>query len=302
MQLGMVGLGRMGGNMLRRLLERGHEPVGYDRAHAAREEARSRGAHTADGLAELARMLRPPRAVWMMVPHGAPVEATLEGLVPHLEAGDLIVDGGNSRWSDAAPRSERLAGRGIAFLDAGTSGGVWGLERGYCLMVGGPEDAYRRLEPVLAALAQEGGYARVGPSGAGHFVKMVHNAVEYGMLQAFGEGFEMMHAAPFPLELDRVAELWRHGSVVQSWLLDLLAAALARSPALAEVRGWVEDSGEGRWSLEYAVANAVPAGVLAQSLFARFASRQEESFAAKVIAALRREFGGHAVRGSAGGA
>jgi 6-phosphogluconate dehydrogenase len=302
MQLGIIGLGRMGGNMLRRLLERGHEPVGYDRAEGALAEARARGARTAASLAELARLLRPPRAVWMMVPHGAAVEATLEGLVPHLAAGDLVVDGGNSRWSDAPPRAARLETRGIAFLDAGTSGGVWGLERGYCLMVGGAEDAYRRLTPVLDALAQEGGHAHVGPSGAGHFVKMVHNAIEYGMLQAFGEGFEMMRAAPFPLQLDRVAELWRHGSVVQSWLLDLLAAALARSPELADVRGWVEDSGEGRWSLEYAVEHAVPAGVLAQSLFARFASRQEESFAARVVAALRREFGGHAVRGSAGGA
>jgi 6-phosphogluconate dehydrogenase len=302
MQLGIIGLGRMGGNMLRRLLERGHEPVGYDRAEAALADAGSRGARTAGSLAELALALRPPRAVWMMVPHGPPVEATLEGLVPHLSPGDLVVDGGNSRWSDAPERAARLAQHGIAFLDAGTSGGVWGLERGYCLMVGGPEDAFRRLEPVLAALAQERGYAHVGPSGAGHFVKMVHNAIEYGMLQAFGEGFELMRAAPFPLDLDRVAELWRHGSVVQSWLLDLLAEALARSPDLADVRGWVEDSGEGRWSLEYAVANAVPAGVLAQSLFARFASRQDESFAAKIIAALRREFGGHVVRASAGGA
>ncbi len=301
MQLGMIGLGRMGGNMLQRLAERGHEAIGYDRDPPRLAEAAARGGTAARSLGELAQALEPPRAIWIMVPHGDPVSRTIEGLLPHLSPGDTLVDGGNSRWTEAPLRAAALAPRGIAFLDVGTSGGIWGLERGYCLMVGGPEGAVARLEPVFRALATEGGFAHVGPSGAGHFVKMVHNAVEYGMLQALGEGFEMLHASPLGIELARVAELWRHGSVVQSWLLDLTAAALADDPRLERVRGYVEDSGEGRWSLEYAIERAVPAPVLAQSLFARFASRQEDSFSARVIAALRKAFGGHAVRSERAG-
>jgi 6-phosphogluconate dehydrogenase len=296
MQLGIIGLGRMGGNMLQRLAERGHQPVGFDRSEEKLAEAVAHGGRAAKSLEELARALAPPRAVWIMVPHGDPVTQVIEGLLPHLSPGDVLVDGGNSRYTEAAPRAAALEGRGIAFLDVGTSGGIWGLAEGYCLMVGGAPEAVARLEPVFRALAAEGGFAHVGGSGAGHFVKMVHNAVEYGMLQAFGEGFEMIHASPFDIDLARVAELWRHGSVVRSWLLDLAAQALQADPRLEAVRGYVEDSGEGRWSLEYAVQNAVPAPVLAQSLFARFASRQEDSFASRVIAALRKEFGGHAIR------
>lgn len=296
MQLGIVGLGRMGGNMLQRLAERGHEAVGYDRSEERLAEAVARGGGAARSLAELAEALTPPRAIWIMVPHGQPVTDTIHGLLPHLSPGDVLVDGGNSRYTDAPQRATELEPHGIALLDVGTSGGVWGLERGYCLMVGGPADAVARLTPIFSALAPEGGFAHVGPNGAGHFVKMVHNAIEYGLLQAYGEGFEMLRASPFGLDLSAIAELWRHGSVVQSWLLDLAARALERDPRLETVRGYVEDSGEGRWSVEYAVQNAVPAPVLAHSLFARFASRQEDSFAARMIAALRREFGGHAVR------
>ncbi|MFN2433233.1 MAG: phosphogluconate dehydrogenase (NAD(+)-dependent, decarboxylating) [Gemmatimonadota bacterium] len=295
MQLGIIGLGRMGGNMLQRLIESGHAVVGHDTSAEKRAEAESRGGRAAETLAALAAALEPPRAIWIMVPHGDPVTQTIDGLLPHLSAGDVLVDGGNSRWTEAAFRAEALERHGIAFLDVGTSGGIWGLAEGYCLMVGGGHAAFGRLEPILAALAPPGGYAHVGPSGAGHFVKMVHNAVEYGMLQAFGEGFEMLHASPLGIDLPSVAELWRHGSVVRSWLLDLAARAFAGDPRLDAVRGYVEDSGEGRWSLEYAIDHAVPAPVLAQSLFARFASRQEDSFSAKVIAALRNEFGGHAV-------
>jgi 6-phosphogluconate dehydrogenase len=296
MQLGIVGLGRMGGNMLQRLVEQGHEPVGFDRAAEKRAEAVSHGGGVAETLEELVAALHAPRAIWIMVPHGDPVTQTIEGLLPHLSRGDTLIDGGNSRYTEAPRRAAMLEPHGISFLDAGTSGGIWGLERGYCLMIGGPEDAVKRLEPIFRALAPEEGFAHVGPSGAGHFVKMVHNAVEYGMLQAFGEGFEMLQSSPFHIDLARVAELWRHGSVVSSWLLDLAARALEADPELARVEGYVEDSGEGRWSLEYAIQNAVPVPVLAQSLFARFSSRQEESVSAKMIAALRKEFGGHAVR------
>jgi 6-phosphogluconate dehydrogenase len=231
-----------------------------------------------------------------MVPAGEPTDSTIDVLADMLEPGDLVVDGGNSNFTDSVRRAAQLDGRGIAFVDAGVSGGIWGLEEGYCLMLGGPPDAVERLAPVLDALAPEEGWAHIGPNGAGHFVKMVHNGVEYGMLQAYGEGFEILRSSAFDLDLAQIAALWRSGSVVRSWLLDLLSRALEREPDLASVPGYVEDSGEGRWAVLSAMDQNVPAPVTALSLFARIASRQDESFAAKVIAALRREFGGHAVR------
>jgi 6-phosphogluconate dehydrogenase len=296
MRLGMVGLGRMGGNMSIRLLRRGHEVVGYARSEESRGRVARHGANAVTSLEELVSVLDRPRAVWLMVPAGDPTENTVTRLGELLEAGDIIVDGGNSLFRDSLRRAAELSKNGIMFVDAGVSGGIWGLEEGYCLMLGGEQDAVNRLEPVLSALAPEGGWARVGPSGSGHFVKMVHNGIEYGLLQSFGEGFEILNASVYDLDLSQVAELWRRGSVVRSWLLDLLAAALSKDPELARVKGYVEDSGEGRWTVLSAIDENVPAPVTALSLFARFASRQEESFSAKVIAALRREFGGHAVR------
>jgi 6-phosphogluconate dehydrogenase len=296
MRLGMVGLGRMGGNMSIRLLRRGHEVVGYARSEESRNRVARHGANAAASLEELVAALDPPRAVWVMVPAGEPTESTVAQLGEMLQAGDVIVDGGNSLFRDSVRRAAELSKKGVMFVDAGVSGGIWGLEEGYCLMLGGDPDAVDRLEPVLTDLGPENGWARVGPNGSGHFVKMVHNGIEYGLLQSFGEGFEILNASVYDVDLHQVAELWRHGSVVRSWLLDLLAAALAKDPELARVKGYIEDSGEGRWTVLSAIDEDVPAPVTALSLFARFASRQEESFSAKVIAALRREFGGHAVR------
>ena len=296
MRLGMVGLGRMGGNMSIRLLRQGHDVVGYARSEESRDRVARHGANAVASLEELVAALIPPRAVWVMVPAGDPTENTVARLGELLEAGDVVVDGGNSLFRDSVRRAAELSKKGVLFVDAGVSGGIWGLEEGYCLMLGGEADAIARLEPALTALAPENGWARVGPSGSGHFVKMVHNGIEYGLLQSYGEGFEILNAAVYDLDLGQVAELWRRGSVVRSWLLDLLAAALAKDPELARVKGYVEDSGEGRWTVLSAIDEDVPAPVTALSLFARFASRQEESFSAKVIAALRREFGGHAVR------
>ncbi|HEX2051344.1 MAG TPA: decarboxylating 6-phosphogluconate dehydrogenase [Actinomycetota bacterium] len=288
MQIGMVGLGRMGANMAERLRRGGHDVVGYDVDPDVSEVG---------SLDELAQRLAPPRAVWIMVPAGDATETTIDALAAALDPGDVVVDGGNSNFRDSMRRAASLGARSIAFLDAGTSGGVWGLEAGYCLMVGGDADAFARVEPALATLAPEGGYARVGPAGAGHFTKMVHNGIEYGLMQAYAEGFEILASSrDFELDLARVAELWRHGSVVRSWLLDLAASALAGDPRLDEVAAYVEDSGEGRWTVLEAIAESVPAPVISAALFARFASRQEQSFALRMVAALRREFGGHAVR------
>jgi 6-phosphogluconate dehydrogenase len=296
MRLGMVGLGRMGGNMATRLIRSGHEAVGYARSEESRNAAAAQGADTVESLEALVQSLEPPRVTWAMVPAGPPTEEVVNTLGDLLDEGDLIVDGGNSNFTDTVRRAAALRGRGISFVDAGVSGGVWGLKEGYCMMLGGESQAVERLRPALDALAPTGGWAHVGPSGAGHFVKMVHNGVEYGMLQAYGEGFEILKASVFDLDLHQVAEVWRRGSVVRSWLLDLLASALEKDPGLDRVAGYVEDSGEGRWTVLAAIDEDVPAPVTALSLFARFASRQDESFSAKVIAALRREFGGHAVR------
>ncbi len=296
MKLGMVGLGRMGGNMTARLLGHGHEVVAFDRSDDAIASAASAGAQGASSLDDLVSKLEPPRAVWLMVPAGAPTQATIDDLSSLLGEGDVIVDGGNSFYKDSIGRARDLSSRGIRFLDCGTSGGIWGLANGYCLMVGGEGDAFAVVEPAFRALAPEGGYAHVGPSGAGHFSKMVHNGIEYGLLAAYGEGFEILERSAFDLDLRQLASIWRHGSVVRSWLLDLLEQALARDPGLSSIRGYVEDSGEGRWTVLAAIEEDVPAPIASNALFNRFASRQDESFSAKVIAALRQEFGGHAVR------
>ena len=286
MKLGMVGLGRMGAGMTERLRQAGHEVQTFDPNVDS----------TAGSLEELVQQLEQPRHVWMMVPSGAITESTFQELLPLLETGDAIVDGGNSNFHDSQRRAADAKERGLFFLDAGVSGGIWGLREGFALMVGGDAEPVGRLEPIFEALAPEGGYGHVGPSGAGHFVKMVHNGVEYGLMQAYAEGFDLMQASEFDLDLAAVAELWRHGSVVRSWLLDLLAKALEENPGLEHIRGYVEDSGEGRWTVEQAIDTAVPLHVITAALYARFASREDESFAAKVNAALREQFGGHAVK------
>jgi 6-phosphogluconate dehydrogenase len=289
MQVGMVGLGRMGANMAERLRSRDHDVIGYDRNPGTSDVA---------SLDELVGRLERPRTIWCMVPSGDPTEETIRALAELLDEGDLVVDGGNSYFRDSIRRAEELQGRGVLFCDAGVSGGIWGLAEGYCLMVGGSDDAIGRLEPALVALAQEGGYAHVGPTGAGHFVKMVHNGIEYALLQAYGEGFQLLQASTeFPdLDLSQVAEVWRHGSVVRSWLLDLGARALEQDPGLEGIRGYVEDSGEGRWTVIEAVRSGVPVPAIAESLFARFDSRDDDPFAMKLIAALRQQFGGHGVK------
>ena len=295
MKLGFVGLGKMGANMVRRLLADGHEVVAWARSPDSVREAVSEGAVGATSLEDVAVRLSPPRVVWLMIPAGDPVESSIATLRPLLSPGDVIVDGGNSRFSDSVRRAGELVKSGIGFLDAGTSGGVWGLKYGYCLMVGGRPEDFRLAEPVFRTLAPPEGYAHVGAPGAGHYVKMVHNAIEYAMLQGYGEGFEMLQASGYDLDLLAVARLWTHASVVRSWLLDLLVLALEPDPKLAGIRGFVPDSGEGRWTLHEAIERSVPMPALADAVFARFASRQTESFSAKVIAALRNQFGGHAV-------
>ncbi|TMB67584.1 MAG: decarboxylating 6-phosphogluconate dehydrogenase [Chloroflexi bacterium] len=296
MRLGMVGLGRMGGNMTTRLLRDGHEVVAYGRDPASVERATKEGALPAKSLEEVIAKLVPPRHVWLMIPSGAPVTETIGALTPLLEQDDAIIDGGNSYYRDSIRRAEELSEKGLHFIDCGTSGGIWGLENGYCLMIGGEEQIFRRMEPVFASLAPADGYAYMGPPGAGHFVKMVHNGIEYGMLQAYAEGFELLNASRYELDLRQIASLWNQGSVVRSWLLELAELALERDAKLAAIRGYVEDSGEGRWTVFEAIEHDVPATALAHALFARFRSRQEESFGAKLIAALRQEFGGHAVK------
>jgi 6-phosphogluconate dehydrogenase len=287
MKLGMVGLGRMGANMTERLRKDGHTVETY---------ARTAPDRTAGSLVELASMLDQPRVVWLMIPAGTPTENAFQTLLPLLEDGDIVVDGGNSNFRDSQRRAAEAKRKGVFFLDTGVSGGVWGLKEGYCVMVGGEAEAFAEAEPIFKSLAPNDGYAHVGPSGAGHFVKMVHNGIEYGLMQAYAEGFEILQASEFPLDLNQVAGIWRYGSVVRSWLLELLVRALEEDPNLEKIRGYVEDSGEGRWTVFEAINESVPAGVIALSLFARFASRQDESFAAKVNAALRNQFGGHAVK------
>ena len=297
MRVAMIGLGKMGGNMTARLLERRHEVVAFDRTPDAVARATALGARAANDLSSVVKQLDSPRVIWIMVPAGAPVDETIDALVPQLAKGDVIIDGGNSRFHDTLRRARALAARGIEFVDAGTSGGIWGKDNGYCLMVGGSDRAVKLCEPLFTALAQEDGYAHVGPSGAGHYVKMVHNGIEYALLQGYAEGFEILHASKdFKLDLHQIAAVWNHGSVVRSWLNELAERAFARDASLSALRGYVEDSGEGRWTVQEATDLNVPAPVIALSLIMRLRSRQEDSFGAKVIAALRNEFGGHAVK------
>jgi 6-phosphogluconate dehydrogenase len=287
MRLAMVGLGRMGGNMTKRLEQAGHEVFSYSRS----------GRGTAGSLAELVRALEPPRVVWLMIPAGDPTQGTVEELLGLLGEGDVIVDGGNSNFRDSIKRAEAAAEDGIRYLDVGVSGGIWGLEVGYCLMAGGADDAVEILRPAFDTLAPPDGWAHVGPSGAGHYVKMIHNGIEYGLMQAYAEGFELMHKSEFPLDLAEIAGIWRYGSVVRSWLLELLHEAfVAEGSGLDDIAPYVEDSGEGRWTITEAIDRAVPTPVIAAALFARFSSRDDVNFAAKVAAALRNQFGGHAVR------
>jgi 6-phosphogluconate dehydrogenase len=318
MQIAMIGLGRMGGNMARRLLAGGHEVVVWNRDFGKSEELRGQGARPARTLAEVVAALRPPRAAWVMLPAGEVTERAVLELGELCAKGDVVVDGGNTYFKDDVRRAALLARRGVHYVDCGTSGGVWGLERGYCLMVGGPPAAFELLTPALRTLAPgrgdvaptagrkggtaEDGFLHCGPAGAGHFVKMVHNGIEYGVMQAYAEGFDLLRSQGgsgvpadqrYALALHDIAELWRRGSVIGSWLLDLTATALQADPALARYSGHVQDSGEGRWTVQAAVENAVPAEVLTAALFARFRSRQEHTFAEQVISAMREQFGGH---------
>jgi 6-phosphogluconate dehydrogenase len=300
MQLAMIGLGRMGGNMVERLMRFGHKLVVYDRSADAMAKYEQMGTTKAGDLPKLVQALETPRVIWIMVPAGDPTDQTIRTLMPMLSPGDIIIDGGNSNFHDTIRRGQEMAAARMELVDSGTSGGIWGLENGYCLMVGGSDAAVKRCEPIFTSLAPENGYAHVGPTGSGHYVKMVHNGIEYAMLQGYAEGYEILHASRiFPkLDMKQIAEVWQHGSVVRSWLNELAADAFARNADLSDIKGYVEDSGEGRWTVQEAIDLDVPAPIITLSLLARFRSRQSESFGAKVIAALRNEFGGHAVKKS----
>ena len=320
MQLGMVGLGRMGGNMTRRLMRGGHSMVVWNQTADPIKQLASEGATASSSLEDLVSKLKAPRAIWVMVPAGGPTETTVQKLAQYLQPGDAIIDGGNSYFKDDVRRSKELQSKGLHYIDVGTSGGVWGIDRGYCMMIGGPKEAVQRLDPIFKTLAPgkgdiprtpgreklggtaEDGYIHCGPSGSGHFVKMVHNGIEYGIMQAYGEGFDIFKNANskelpedirYDLNLPDIAEVWRRGSVVSSWLLDLTAMALAENPTLSEYTGFVQDSGEGRWTIQAAVDEAVPADVLTAALYVRFRSRQEHTFAEKMLSAMRQKFGGH---------
>ena len=299
MRIGFIGLGRMGANMVRRLVRDGHEIVVFNRTPERTKEieAEGQGAIASYSIEEMVGVLEKPRAVWVMVPAGDATEAQIEELLEHLEPGDTIIDGGNTNFHDDVRRQATLKERGIHYVDAGTSGGIWGLELGYCLMVGGEKDAVAPLESIFTTLAPEGGYLHVGGPGAGHYVKMVHNGIEYGLMQAYAEGFEIMHASDYELDLAGISELWMQGSVVRSWLLELAGRAFrANGPDLANLKGFVADSGEGRWTVQEAIDRDVPAPVITLALLTRLRSRQDDSYGGKVLAALRNEFGGHAVK------
>jgi len=299
MRLAMIGLGRMGGNMSERLLKGGHEVVVYARNAAEVQRYASKGATGASGLSDILSKLKSPRIIWIMVPSGKPVEDTIASLVPGMAKGDVIIDGGNSNYHDSMRRAAELQTKGIHFIDSGTSGGIWGLANGYCLMIGASSEAFKLCEPIFKTLAPQDGYAHMGPPGSGHYVKMIHNGIEYGALQAYAEGYEILHASKhFKLDLHKIAAVWNHGSVVRSWLNELAESAFEKDRELSSLRGYVEDSGEGRWTVQEAIDLDVPAPVITLSLLTRLRSRQTDSFSAKVIAALRNEFGGHAVKKS----
>ncbi len=300
MKIGMVGLGRMGMNMARRILEHGHEVAAFNRTPEKTNKLAEHGAQACFSLEELVQALEPPRVIWMMLPAGEVVDQHLEAILELTEPGDVVIDGGNTWYKDDIRRSEAAADKNVFYLDAGTSGGVWGLEVGYCLMVGGAKEAFDLVEPILAALAPEDGYLHCGPTGAGHFVKMVHNGIEYGMMQAYAEGFGILEDSPYAQNLDyaKLSHLWNQGSVIRSWLLELAELAFAQSPRLEDLQGYVQDSGEGRWTVLQAVETATSAPVLTLSLMERFRSRRENTFPNRVLAALRQQFGGHAVKTS----
>lgn len=292
----MIGLGKMGGNMATRLTQGGHQVVGYDRGEVAPEKAKEMGAFLAKDLKDLIDQLPAPRVIWIMVPAGKPTQDTIDALGRLMVPGDLIIDGGNSKYTDDIAHAEALKTAGIHFMDAGTSGGIWGLKEGYCLMVGGEKEDFERVEPILKTLAPADGYLHCGPVGSGHFVKMVHNGIEYAMMQSYAEGFEIMQASRYDLDLGKIAHLWNQGSVVRSWLLELTASALAQNPTLEGLAPYVEDSGEGRWTVEESINTAVPAPTIALSLMMRFRSRQENAFGARMLSAMRNAFGGHAMK------
>jgi 6-phosphogluconate dehydrogenase len=296
MKIGMVGLGKMGANMTQRLIEKGHEVVAFDLSDEARKAVAKKGAETAATLDEMVAKLESPRVAWVMVPAGPATDGTIDTLKGLMASGDVVIDGGNSNYKVSSPTAESLRSKGIGYVDAGTSGGVWGLANGYCLMVGGTPEDVAVCEPIFVALAPEGGYAHVGPVGAGHFVKMIHNGIEYGLMQAYAEGFEIMDkATEFNLDLHEIASIWRYGSVVRSWLLELAERALAPGSGFEDVEGYVVDSGEGKWTAQEALDRDVPAPVITTSLFARFASREPNAYSNRLVAALRNQFGGHAV-------
>ena len=297
MDVGIIGLGRMGANMARRLAQGGHRVVVNNRSRGPIDELAEEGAEAAYTVEELVQKLASPRAIWIMLPAGDVTESMIQELIPLLDKDDTIIDGGNTNWHDDRRRAAMLAAHGLNYVDQGTSGGIWGLQVGYCLMVGGERRVVERIEPALLTLAPENGYAHVGPVGAGHYVKMIHNGVEYGLMQAYAEGFELLQSHPdYDFDLVQISSVWQHGSVVRSWLLELAHDAFTKDPGLESIRGWVADSGEGRWTVQAAIDQDVPAPVITLSLMQRFVSRQEESFGAKVLAALRAEFGGHAVK------
>jgi 6-phosphogluconate dehydrogenase len=298
MQIGFVGLGRMGLNMVTRLIRGGHAVVAYDRSADAVARAEAAGAKGVSTLEALIEGLAAPRAVWVMVPSGDATESTVTTLGRLLAAGDAIIDGGNTNFHDDVRRAQALGAKRVDYVDAGTSGGIWGLQEGYCLMVGGTPEVCARLEPIFLSLAPKDGYLRVGDHGAGHYVKMIHNGIEYGLMQAYAEGFELMHASDYRVDLGAVAKLWNQGSVVRSWLLELTARALAEDAELSGLKGYVEDSGEGRWTLHEGIDRAVPLPVLTAALFTRFRSREDNPFSERMLAALRNQFGGHAVKKS----
>ena len=296
MKIGLIGLGKMGSNMVLRLLKDKHEIVVYDRSPDPVKNLEKQGAIGAGSVVDMLKKLPSPRIVWVMVPSGDPTIQTIREISGQLSKGDIVIDGGNSYYKYSVLMSQELAKKEIHFLDAGTSGGIWGLEKGYCLMVGGEKGAFEQCEPVFKTLAPKDGYLHVGPNGAGHFVKMIHNGIEYGMLQAYGEGFEIMNASGYSLDFAKISHLWNQGSVVRSWILELAEDAFTKSPKLKEIAGYVDDSGEGRWTVAEALERNVSAPVLTLSLLERLRSREKESFSAKVVAALRNEFGGHAIK------